>query len=422
MKKKIILFGAALAALATFTGCSSEGDPILDTPVEPIEPVVKGTPFKVRIGDGTTRADFSKTTTTGLSTFVLYGIQQTTNEFWMGGLRFTKSGDDWSASEYKNDAWSSITPTWPLTNKETATNFYGFSDGVTDGIPEGLNPSISPTSQSFTFDFGDGTTSAPYAATMSPYQVSLLPEVAQAGLNSTRETSKQSTSADVLESDKLVDLLVTKDGTTGVEGTDGTLTLGFKHALSNLVVKAYFVGDEAGTTWPSTSVFYIEWIRIYGLYTSGTYTFGSGWTFGNSEKKVIYEKLFGEQESATVDKRFSMPVQTYADYQQNGVHYETLVDAGEFMVIPQDYSTRAYAGQGTAIANAAGQVYIEIHGYFKLNPDATEQGRGAKSYFTLDVKDNLIVSGKKQTVIINLTKMLNSNGQYFLTPSTVVGA
>lgn len=417
MKKKIILFGAALAALATFTSCSSEGDPILDTPVEPIEPVVKGTPFKVRIGDGTTRADLSKTTTANLSTFVLYGIQQTTNDFWMGGLRFTKSGDDWSASEYKNDVWASITPTWPLTNKETNTNFYGFSDGVTDGIPEGLNPSISPTSQSFTFDFGDGTTSAPYVATMSPKEVSAFPPQLQSGLNSQREASKSQ--ADVLESDKLVDLLVTKDGTTGVEGTDGTLTLGFKHALSNLVIKAYFVGDNGENIWPSTSVFYIEWIRIYGLYTSGTYTFGSGWSFDNSDKKIIYEKIFGEEESDDVDNRFSMPIQTYANYQQNGVHYETLVDAGEFMVIPQDYSTRAYTGG--AIADASGKVYIEVHGYFKLNPSADPQGKGEKTYFVLNVKDQSILSGKKQTVTLNLTEMRKSNGTHFLTPSTVVG-
>ena len=398
--KKILVMSALVAISAAFVACSSDDD-LVQTPV------VKGTPVKVVLGG--TRADLSKTTTANLSSFQLYGVQQTAvKNFWMDNVKFTKNGSDWESSA-----------TWPVANKETVSKFYGFSDGVTDGTPLGVTPSIAADAQSFTFTFGDGVESSPYVATVSPKVLSTMPSFASAGFVAQREASKAT--ADVLESNKLTDLLVTYDDTEGVEGTDGTLNLNFKHAFSNLILKAYFVGDEAETTWPSTSVFYIEWIRIYGLYTSGTYTFGSGWSFGSSEKKVIYEKIFGEEESETVDNRFKMSIQTYADYQANGIHYEPLVDEGEFMAIPQDYSARAYSGQGTAISDATGQCYIELHGYFQLNPSADAQGKGEKTYLTLDIKNQQILPGKKQTVFINLTKLLKDNGTYFLTPSTVVG-
>ena len=59
MKKKIILFGAALAALATFTSCSSEDDL---TVVEPQQPVIekKLVPFSVGAEVNETRGSCKK--------------------------------------------------------------------------------------------------------------------------------------------------------------------------------------------------------------------------------------------------------------------------------------------------------------------------------------------------------------------------
>ena len=411
--RKIVILGTALAVLATVSSCSSDDDLTQSS-----KTAVQGTPVKIVLGN-VTRADLSKTTTENLSSFQLYGIQQTASKnLWMNNVQFTQNGGSWS---------SAANPTWPVDNKETLTNFYGFSDGVTNGIPEGLTPSIENDAQSFTFTFGEGSENTRYYSQFTQTQIDNATVPAMKTAWQTQRNSK-TTTATVLDSDRQTDLLVTADNTTGVEGTDGTLNLAFKHSLASLVIKAMFVGDEAVNKWPSTSVFYIEWIRIYGLYTSGTYTFGSGWTNSDSDSKVVYEKFFGEEDSATPDPRWTMSIVPYATYNvadDDGkkATYQTIVDAGEFMAIPQDYSSRAYAGQGTAIsvAQGAGQCYIELCGYFKLNSTAGATGQGQLLYFPLNVKNNVIAAGKQHTILLDLTSALKSDGSYLATPSQAGG-
>ena len=413
--RKIVILGTALAVLATVSSCSSDDDLTQSS-----KTAVQGTPVKIVLGNET-RADLSKTTTANLSSFQLYGIQQTASKnLWMNNVQFTQSGSSWSSAE---------NPTWPVDNKDTETYFYGFSDGVTNGIPEGLTPSIENDAQSFTFTFGEGSESTRYYSLRTQTEINNAQAPQPKTLwQNLREGAK--TTATVLDSDRQTDLLVTADNTTGVEGTDGTLNLAFKHSLASLVIKAMFVGDEAANKWPSTSVFYIEWIRIYGLYTSGTYTFGSGWTNSDSDTKVVYEKFFGEEDSATPDPRWTMPIVSYATYNAadeagKKATYKTIVDAGEFMAIPQDYSSRAYAGKGTAISDAqeAGQCYIELCGYFKTSssPTASATGKGQLLYFPLNVKNNVIAAGKQHTILLDLTSALKSDGDYLATPSQAGG-
>ena len=417
--KRIVYAAALVAAMTAFTGCSNEEDLAQVT----TEPAVKGTPFRVVLGNDT-RANLSNTTTDNLSSFQLYGIQQTTSKnFWMDNVQFTKSGDTWG---------SASNPTWPVTNKETATNFYGFADGVTSGTPAGLTPSITADAQSFTFTFGDGVEHTRYYSQFTQtYINNLTNENQKTQRQGTRDGKKTTVTTLDANADRLTDLLVTYNNTTGTEGTNGTLNLNFKHALSNLVVKAMFVGDNndgsSTTNWPNTCKFYIEWIRIYNLRTSGTYTFGSDtpWTFGDGDSKVVYEKYFGEEDEGTPDPRWTMdivPYATYAAATDKKTTYQTIVGEGEFMAIPQTVSTFELGASG-ATMDLTSQCYIELCAYFsKTGPSAlTSKGRGARLYFPLNVNNNVITAGKKQTVVIDLTRLLNDDGNYLATPSQAGG-
>ena len=415
MKKKFLFLSAFVAATTAFIGCSSDENlaevpEVIEEPApEPEAP--KGTPFRVVVGNGTTRADLTKTTTANLSNFVLYGIQQTaTPNFWMDGLTFVKE-DGWGCSD---------NPTWPVDNKETNTKFYGFSDGVTSGIPTGLTPSIESDAQSFHFTFGEGEESTLYHAAVSEAEGS---STYGASWNTRKANLRESfkSTATVLDNDRLTDLLVTKATEATESDNDGTLRLGFSHALSNLVIKAKFVADETGPNWPAGSVFVIEWLRIYGLYTSGTYTFGSGtpWSFGDSDGKVVYQKNFGED-----DDRWTMYAQAYTANEED-ITLKTLVDEGEFMVIPQDYSSRAYAGyQVPNAAPAEGQVYIQLYGYFNTagTIGVTMTDRRNINYFPLNVTAQTFVAGKKQVVVLNLKEVLTKDGGYVATPSQAGGS
>lgn len=411
--KKILVMSALVAISAAFVACSSDDD-LVQTPV------VKGTPVKVVLGG--TRANIdpttSPTTTANLSSFQLYGVQQTAvKNFWMDNVKFTKNGSDWESSA-----------TWPVAQKEIESKFYGFSDGVTDGTPAGLTPSIAADAQSFTFTFGDGVESSQY---YSPFTQTFIDGIANPNQKDSRQQTRDAkiSTQTVLNNDNLTDLLVTYDNSTGVEGTDGTLDLNFKHAFSSLVIKAMFVGDDAQYYWPNGTKFYIEWIRVYGLYTSGTYTFGSGWSFGGTDNKVIYQKVFGEEDSASPDPRWSMDVIPYATYaaytaQQKKDSYKEIVGPGEFMVIPQDYSSRAYVGYQSpelvAPVTDGTQCMIELYGYFKT-PEESATDRGNLNYFPLKVTSNTFVAGKRQLVVLDLTEMLNEAGDHVATPSQAGG-
>lgn len=96
MKKKIVLFGVALAALATFNSCSNEND--MMQVIE--EPVVKGTPFVVNIaGDGTRGTEIS-----AISAFKLVGAQGTSDP-WIDNYVFTKPDDAWVATDHTDLTW-----------------------------------------------------------------------------------------------------------------------------------------------------------------------------------------------------------------------------------------------------------------------------------------------------------------------------
>ena len=424
--KKILVMSALVAFSAAFVACSSDDDLVQ-------APVVKGTPVKVVLGG--TRANIdpttSPTTTANLSTFQLYGVQQTsTPNFWMDNVKFTKNGSDWESSA-----------TWPVANKETVSKFYGFSDGVTDGTPAGLTPSIAADAQSFAFTFGTGTSSSQWFAKWSETDgVNYFGNATVWNTMKTNQGLRNETTlkseATVLDNNNLTDLLVTYDNTTGVEGTDGTLNLNFKHALSNLIIRAMFVGDDGGSIWPDGTKYYIQWIRVHGLYHTATYTFGTGWSIDatNDSHNCAYEHVWGESDSATPDPRWTMDIIPYAAYNAldaagKKATYVDIVPAGEFMIIPQTITS--YDGYGTSIGDAQtnGQCYIEMYGYFRKGDASKPESyntNGEVHYYPLKLNNavgntSTFEAGKKHVVVIDLTSVLKSNGTYAATPSQAGG-
>jgi len=408
--KKILVMSALAAVSTAFVACSSEDDLAQQAPVVP---EVKGTPFKVNLQS--TRADLSKTTTANLSTFQLYGIQQTTpKSCWMDNVQFTKSGSDWG---------STANPTWPTDNKSTATNFYGFSDGVTDGVPVGLTPSITADAQSFAFTLGDGESSTQYWSTVSLPQAlrnnqKSVATVFKDGKYFVYGSDTKPTSDYTEVTSSLPDLLVTQ-ATATESDNNGTVSLNFGHTLSTVTVKAYLVSSAQ---WPTTYTFCIDWIRIRGLYTSGTYTYGSGWTFdSNSDLKVAYEKSWGEDSPITIP---CLDVTTYDTTAKAEAAATTLVNKGEFMIIPQEFTTWTSTGvQGTATSlntSTETKCYIELYGYVHRQ-STSDNFRGTDKVLPLVIKGTApaeFKAGHNHTIMLDLSRIINpSSGIYTATPS-----
>lgn len=416
MNKKLILFGAAFAALATFTGCSSD-EPLADVQQpqlqesDSVEVVEQGTPMTVFLGSGSSRADLNKKVG-DLQSFKLWAVQQTDPKVrWLDGAVFKGNN---------TDGWTATGAVWPTTQKTTASKFYGYADfsDLTGTDVPGIAPTIGANSQSFTYTLGDGeesTLSNEHGYTEMNELMKLETGEDDAEMLVLIEACKKTEQAYVVEDkNTLPDLLVTANDQEGTEGDDGKFSLNLKHALSNLVIKAKFVADN--DKWVDGMEFYIEWIRIHGLYTSGTYTFGdgNGWTFdSNTDKKIVYEKFFGMGD----DNAKKVTIQSSASA-ATSVNYTTLISLGEFMMIPQSFTSWTSTGiQGTATAPEG--VYIEFAGYLKNG--AAESWDGQSHFLPLSVTNTTFVAGKSHTLVVDLTYSMDDHGVYDATPAEVGG-
>ena len=414
MNKKLILFGAAFAALATFTGCSSD-EPLADVQQpqlqEPdsVEVVEQGTPMTVFLGSGSSRADLNKKVG-DLQSFKLWAVQQTDPKArWLDGAVFKGNN---------TDGWTATGAVWPTTQKTTASKFYGYADfsDLTGTDVPGIAPTIGVNGQSFTYTLGDGANSKLYYTQFTEAVIQEYSEIDAATaetLQGLRDELNETVEAfNVVDKNTMPDLLVTADGAEGVEGNDGKFSLNLKHALSNLVIKAKFNTSASGDTWQAGTTYYIEWIRVFGLYTSGTYTFGSGWNFdGDTDKKVVYEKYFGEG----VEHAKAISIQPYTDIATNGVKYTTLADLGEFMMIPQTFTPWSSTGIAGTATEPSG-VYLEFYGFIKNSNDEMSFTDG-QHFLPLTVTNREFVAGRAHTLVVDLTAATNSSGLYEATPA-----
>ena len=318
------------------------------------------------------------------------------------------------------DGWTATGAVWPTTQKTTASKFYGYADfsDLTETDVPGIAPTIGANSQSFTYTLGDGeesTLSNEYGYT-DMYNLCVEMEDndgAQTWFELANACKKTEQAYVVEDKNTLPDLLVTANDQEGTEGDDGKFSLHLKHALSNLVIKAKFVADD--NKWVDGMEFYIEWIRIHGLYTSGTYTFGdgNGWTFdSNNDKKIVYEKFFGMSENAK-----KVEIQSKASA-TTSVNYTTLISLGEFMMIPQSFTPWTSTGkEGTA--TGPNGVYIEFAGYLKNGNQVSWDG--LSHFLPLSVTNATFVAGKSHTLVVDLTYSMKDDGVYDATPAEVGG-
>ena len=395
MKKKLILMSAALAAVATFTGCSSDDD-VLAQGQEPVAQK-KGTPFSVVVTDetGTTRATLIDGTT--LTNFKLYGknteIADADAQMWIGGDVFKYEGSTWTTA---------ATLKWPVDAESkaltTPTQFWAVSDnsdaGVTIGSTastgtSGITENDIATSQSFVYNFltGDG-------------------ETLQYGRNTNNTTKVEGI---VVDLSKQSDLLVASASQT--EGTDGQLTLAFRHALSSLAIKARFTSKENGESTGGINEdeeITIYWLRIYGLKGSGTFTYNDTYDvdakrwgtspWSSPATDVVYEYNFGD-EGITIKEQ---------NHTSGEITKTTLISHTAMMVIPQTFTP--WAGVNNDPANC----YVEMS---VKSTTGISRRNYARLPLTIPSTNNTFLAGVKHTITLNLNYLCNASNAYIFSPS-----
>ena len=413
MKKKFLFLSALAAASTAFIGCSSDENlaevpEVIEEPAP--EPEPQGTPITVMLNNGGTRADLT-TTVADLQSFKLWGIHNNARQ--INGAVFTGNN---------TDGWTATGANWPTTNKFIATSFYGYADysDLSSADPTGLTDvNIDQNGQSFHYSLGDGESSTVY---YSQYTQAIIDEYDPDGSNglvALREDLKSTEEVYNVQdvTSMPTDLLVTADGLEETEeGNSGKLDVTLQHALSNLIIKAKFTTSTSGETWAPGWTYYIEWIRIHGLYTSGTYTFGSGWSVDtDTDGQVVYQKFFGE---GVEGGAMPVTIQDHTKIASDGVAYTTLIPAGEFMVIPQDYSARAWEPDGSTAPSGC---YIEFYGFIQYSDGSTTSFVDENHFLPLKITNNVFVKGRRHTAVVDLTEATHPNGGYLATPAQVGG-
>lgn len=305
--KKTILFGAALAALATFTSCSNDEDLVLQEPVAPVT-TDTGVPFGVSVstdGDATRGVDL---TASAFEDFYLYGVKTDDGSKWFDGVHFAKTSELWSGSETAYRWSDGATTTW----HDGTYNFYAVTS--TTGV----------TSPTFT------TTDSKFDYTVNPANVA------------TQE-----------------DLMVAKNLNQSSTTNGGKLGLGFYHALASIKVSVRF-NSENFTTLPTYHC-KIKSITFHNIKSQGTFDFSSG-TYGawtGQDEYVDYTLNIDENSwgSNGIDEN------GYFGFTTNDAYVPLTFTEGPLFVIPQTITPWAVTKTSEVLVSTAEtnkQSYISI--------------------------------------------------------------
>ena len=348
MKKKMLFLAALAAATTAFISCSSDEDlaKVPEVIEEPAAPEVQGTPFKINAyAEGSTRATrYNADAWTGeneevwVSGFKLWGKQAGADAAWMNNIVFSRTA-------YNVTEWTPSDPTiaWPADDDETdadetaiPTTFYAVTDG-TSSDATGVSQWMS-TEGAFSFKFTTSEVAVPHIDTTLGTAY-LTEDGVDTYVTDTTATS-------------MADLMVATATKKESETTDGVLPLSFTHALSGLAIKLIFRNDVVSDPASSGSRnALIHYIKVYGLNTSGTYTFGSGWSSLATEG--CYYKAF--------ETPVTIPAES-EDTEATAANYVMLVHPGEWLVIPQ--TTTPWDGgvqeSGDYIADGAAYIVLGI--------------------------------------------------------------
>ena len=267
--KKMVFMAAFVAACAAFVACSSDDDLVQQKPEVPEESVEEGIPMTIKVADLASRGtDFSSTNP--LQEFSLYS---TMNSSWESGKLFDKdAGGNWTTN---------TTLTWPDDNTYT---FYGISD-------------LSHFSDLYDSEGNDG------ADTYKDVPVFVNKPA------STEKTLKFSYAIPTDYAEQ-VDLLVAKTSGSKTTGDPaGSLTVNFNHALAQIkAIKVYCNIDKVANSEDKVNYrFRIKGIRLGGLQTVGTYTFGDAFANDtwNVPTSAVDEDTFFEIPLKTESLTFS---------------------------------------------------------------------------------------------------------------------
>ena len=415
MKKFIVLSALVAVASTAFVACSSDDD-LAQQPKAP-ETIVensssKGTPFSVNPSSGATRAarygasawnGTSKLGQPWVREFKLYG-NQGTNEPWMNNVVFQRTSYTSTSWSPVRDATGSISEvSWPADNPATtdvvesaaATNFYAITDNAIDGTKSDALANVSSW----------------MAPTVGQFDY-LMPTATKANMEwidvSTGNGVYETASTAYVDSTKIKDLMVASASTNEAGTSGGVLNLAFTHVLAGLTVKAKFLSNlSAG----QSNFVTISYIKICGLKTSGTYTFGSGW--GNLDDYVVYYKewtgddkpvLYAQAEGTTAESTPALVI-------------EELVCPGEWLAIPQS-TTPWDASYMDSDAAAPGVAYVAV----RLVDDKT--GDDLELWYPLNIT---LTAAKNKVLIIDLGQFFepydsedNVNAVHYYKPTSVL--
>lgn len=406
--KKVILFGAALAALATFNSCSSEDDIVAQepTPVQEEPAVVKGIPFSVSaFSNDDTRAirygsDGSGVEVNGdeagfVNCFKLYAIQSGQSTPWIDQYVFARSAntDTWAPAR-NNEASniSTVNITWPDNTATAGSTFYAVTDNAIAN--ESGNPMEGVTAN---FTLGQLTYELPVTA--EPVDVSRgaigtdyedysgWPKPTNAVADGAIENFY------AMDADAMKDLMVANVVTEA--GNTDKVILPFQHALAGLSLKVKFhSADWASNAKPGS--FRIYGVRVHGLKTSGTLNL-STMEWSNLEGNYPYYKGWGVEETGALDaEQLSKGVYVEAENEGIAVKHD-LVLKGEWFVIPQTTTAASIEGEAGKLPTSG--TFVEIVGY---RADNDSYGMGIYP-FAINFE-----AGHNYSLVIDMTKVRNT--------------
>lgn len=250
--KKILVMSAFMAFSAAFVACSNENDLVQQKPEVPEETTV-GYPMHVTVAD-TRGTDLTKATLPG---FTMYSAMQKDNSTaWQTGVAFTNNNGNCSKV-------TQVDTDFP--DETTNYTFYAVSDPGNYAL-DGESHPIKPT-------FGGENVSFGYVVPTD---------------YTTYEDGEEIKAANITGGQK--DLLV---ATATSNGASGEVSLTFDHALA-LVSKVYIRANSTRIQTTSDDELSAEGLNetyefkvgdnmsICNVNTTGTYTFGTGWSAQNT--------------------------------------------------------------------------------------------------------------------------------------------
>lgn len=369
MEKKIYLFCAALAALATFNSCTSD-DEIVETtiPEQPVE--VKGEPisFTATINDGnSTRANVAGT----LNGFTLWGVQNNAVSTPTTGLAYAYDGD--------LNAWvNADAPTYDTGESPVPYYFYAMALGNTPIAPDadGYDASKNAAKANAIEFFNNGRSSNTNGSVVINGDDLMLAngDYDDKSFTYTMPVVGETSQIDLSAQE---DLLVAHNfGTENKGWKTGAVPLQFEHALANIELylgmpqRKWFTDKNSyDTSYDDAEVLgiftAIKSITIHGLKKTGTYTFGTGWSnpVDAGDIKIeypqglfVYGFYYDTPEDNDVKTLIAGDLTERRKYER--AYYDPIItEEQSIMVIPQTFTPWT---TNETIENSSSNCYIEI--------------------------------------------------------------